>query len=526
MDFETLGVMIDCSRNAVPTVNTLKTMADLLAEMGYNRMELYIEDTYEIKGRPYFGHLRGRYSGSEIKEIDAYAAGRGIELMPCIQVLAHINQIFQWPEFDKVHDCSDILLIDEPETYALIGDMFKSLSENFSSRNVNIGCDEAFMVGLGKFLQKHGYQNRFEIVNRHIAKVLEIAGKYGFRCSMWSDMYFRLAFNGVYRSSEPRDFPAEIAALAPKNVTLVYWDYDYTGVEHYRNMFASHKKFANDVAFAGGAWKWRGFAPANRFSMKCADAAVRAARENGIKTMTVTAWGDNGGEASLFSVLPSLYYFARLCKGQSVAPEELERGFKKLTGAGFNDFLDIEEIDNYPWNNAERNPPASKYFLYNDCFLGIQDSLIEGGEGAHYRAVAEKIKNKTYGKFSFIFDTMRMLAEALELKADLGVRTRELYKDGDREGLKKLAEDYKETEKRVRAFHARFEAQWLKENKPFGFEVQDMRLGGLILRIDSCRRRLLDYCEGKIDEIPELGEEVLKAPGRIEHLRIVSAGIV
>ena len=88
MEFEKIGLMLDCSRNAVPRIETLKALIDLLAKMGYNRLELYTEDTYEIKGRPYFGYLRGRYSGAEIKEIDAYAAAKGIELTPCIQVLA------------------------------------------------------------------------------------------------------------------------------------------------------------------------------------------------------------------------------------------------------------------------------------------------------------------------------------------------------------------------------------------------------------------------------------------------------
>ena len=36
------------------------------------------------------------------------------------------------------------------------------------------------------------------------------------------------------------------------------------------------------------------------------------------------------------------------------------------------------------------------------------------------------------------------------------------------------------------------------------------RLGGLLRRTDSCRRRLLDYTSGKIDEIPELAFELLE----------------
>lgn len=510
MEFEKIGLMLDCSRNAVPRIETLKALIDLLAKMGYNRLELYTEDTYEIKGRPYFGYLRGRYSGAEIKEIDAYAAAKGIELTPCIQVLAHLSQIFRWPDFKEVHDCTDILLVDEPATYALIEDMFRSVAENFTSRNINIGCDEAHMVGLGQYLDKHGYQNRFEIMSRHIGRVLEIADKYGFRCSMWSDMYFRLASgNGEYYTDKP--IPPEVLERVPKNVSLIYWDYYHTNPDVYRKMFAEHKRFGNDIEFAGGVWKWTGFSPKNVGSIQRLEPAVAAAREYETKNIMVTMWGDDGAEASVFSGLPALYYFARLCRGESVDPAELEKGFRRITGVGFEAFLDIEAIGAFPNSSHIANP--DKFLLYNDCFAGIFDGMIKGNEAEHYRKVSARLVKGRYGKFAYIFRTIRALAEVLQLKADLGVRTRALYRKGDKAGLKKLTDEYGSLIKRLKTFCKLFEEQWMRENKPFGFEVQDMRLGGLIRRIENCRRRLSGYCAGKIVDIPELEEEILAPYG-------------
>ena len=102
------------------------------------------------------------------------------------------------PRFADITDINDILLIDEPKTYEFIERIFASIAKNFISRNVHIGMDEAYLVGLGKYLDKHGYCNRFELLNRHLAKVSEIARKYGFKVQMWSDMFFRLAFGGKY----------------------------------------------------------------------------------------------------------------------------------------------------------------------------------------------------------------------------------------------------------------------------------------------------------------------------------------
>ena len=86
-----LGVMLDCSRGAVYTVEALKKYIDVLAKMGYNSLQLYTEDTYEIKEEPYFGYMRGRYSADELRQLDSYAASKGIELIPCIQTLAHLS---------------------------------------------------------------------------------------------------------------------------------------------------------------------------------------------------------------------------------------------------------------------------------------------------------------------------------------------------------------------------------------------------------------------------------------------------
>jgi len=59
--FDTFGVMIDMSRNAVMSMEGLKSFLLLLKKMGYNCVLLYTEDTYEVDGEPFFGYMRGRY---------------------------------------------------------------------------------------------------------------------------------------------------------------------------------------------------------------------------------------------------------------------------------------------------------------------------------------------------------------------------------------------------------------------------------------------------------------------------------
>ena len=157
-----LCVMTDCSKNGVMKPDAVKEFASMIKEMGYNALMLYTEDTYEIESQPYFGHLRGRYSKNELKDIDGFCREIGIELIPCIQTLAHLQKIFNWQfTYRDVNDRDDILLVGEEKTYELIEEMIKTVSECFSSRKIHIGMDEAYDVGNGEYLRRHGQREHF-----------------------------------------------------------------------------------------------------------------------------------------------------------------------------------------------------------------------------------------------------------------------------------------------------------------------------------------------------------------------------
>ena len=135
--YERLGVMIDMSRNAVMNVKALKEYLVLLKKMGYNSVMLYTEDTYEVEGEPFFGYMRGRYSVAEMQELDEFANNLGVELIPCIQTLAHLNQALRWGTIPV--DCNDIMLVDDDRVYDLIDRMFKTLKKCFKSPYIHIG---------------------------------------------------------------------------------------------------------------------------------------------------------------------------------------------------------------------------------------------------------------------------------------------------------------------------------------------------------------------------------------------------
>lgn len=517
-----LGVLVDCSRNGVPTVDTVKKYAQIIKKMGYNTLMLYTEDTYEIDNQPYFGHLRGRYSKEELKSIDRFCREIGIELVPCIQTLAHLENMFKWvSEYSDVNDCDNILLAGDEKTYLLIEDMISSLSQCFTSRKIHIGMDEAHRMGTGKYQQIHGIEDRFDIFNKHLHRVCNIAGKYGFEPMMWSDMFYRLAMNTEGGCTEVDFDKIFKKAALPQNISLVYWNYYSTDYNRYADCIKINKKFGRKVYFAGGAWTWKGFAPDNAFSIKATEAAFKACNDCGVDGMFVTEWGDDGAECSVFAALPSLMYAAEVANGNTDM-ESIKSKFKVITGCNFESFMLLDKLDGGVPNRE--NSPA-KYLLYNDLFMGIRDCRCTKGMGLHYKKLAEEIHNiENKGAFYEMFDSYEKLALVLEVKAELGIKTREAYLQRDIPALEKIVAEYDTFIERLKNFHEAYEKRWFKENKPHGFDVQDIRLGGLLQRALSCKKRLLQIINGEISQIPELDEPVLNEINGPDHWnKIVTA---
>ena len=104
--------------------------------------------------------------------------------------------MLRWKEYDKIRDIDNILLADEEATYDFIREMFRQMAGNLKSRRIafltSVCKCEAHMLGLGSHLDRHGFENRMDIMLRHYRRVIEIEQSFGYRPMMWSDMFFRL----------------------------------------------------------------------------------------------------------------------------------------------------------------------------------------------------------------------------------------------------------------------------------------------------------------------------------------------
>jgi hexosaminidase len=525
--FDTIGPMFDLSRNGVLTVDSLKKMLNKMALMGLNTVMLYMEDTYEIDGEPYFGYMRGRYSKEELKEIDDYADQFGIEAFPSIQTLAHLEEFLKWEPVSHYRDTKGALLVGESLTDQLVDRMIEAASTPFRSRKIHIGMDEAEELGRGKYLDRNGYKNRFEIMTGHLEQVLESARRRGLKPMMWSDMFLKLASgNGSEYYDEDTNIPEDMARSIPKDVDMVYWDYVHTEQEDYEKLIAKHRPLGCNLVFAGAVWIFNTFGVNYGLSLKASDTALQICKREGIREVYATMWGDDGMEGNPFAALLGLQLYAEHAYLEDQPePGYLAERVKFCTGIDADAFLRLKYLDETPGsepdNRKQSNP--SKFLLYQDVLLGLFDKQIEGLEmSRHYAKLEQDILSRRDkdAELDYVFEVPQKLCGVLKRKSEVGIELKRAYDARDTEALRRAATDeLPAITAAVRELREAHRSQWLRMFKPFGWEVLDIRYGGLVSRLDTAAVRLLDYVEGRIDRIEELEQQrlVYSSVNRFNH---------
>ena len=526
--FETSGAMIDVSRNAVLTVDGIKMLLRKMAVMGLNMAMVYTEDTYEVPEVPYFGYMRGKYSEQEIRECDEYAYQLGIEMIPCIQTLAHMKEALKWGYANEIKDTDDILLVGEPKTYEFLKKLIEAAVRPYRTKRIHIGMDEALQLGRGRYMEKNGFHNRFEIMNKHLQEVVSITEEFGLKPMIWSDMYFRLAsMNGNYYDFD--ETLLEQVKQSIPNVQMVYWDYYHAEEEFYEGMLNIHKQIVPDPLFAGGIWTWNGISPNYARAFRNSESALNACRKTGIKEVFTTMWGDNGAETPIQTALPGLQLFAEHTYHQEVSREHLEERFYYCTGYQLNDFFLLNQMDEIPGvmkdNLYSSNP--SKFLLWQDVLMGLFDENIKGLPIAyHYKGLVEKLKaakERNLGAEN-LFRFYEQLAKVLSEKAELGIELKLAYDNSDKTGVKVCIEKVEVLRVEIDALRKTHRDVWFTVNKPFGWEVLDMRYGGLLTRMETAQHRLNQWQDGTISTLAELEEVRLRYDGPEQFPENVTLG--
>lgn len=519
--FDKLGAMIDVSRNSVYNIKTMKKFIAQLAFMGYTECFLYMEDTYELPGYEYFGYRRGRYSVDEQIELDNYAYNLGIELIPCIQTLAHLKTAIRWQYMQPMKDTIDNLMVGESSTNKLVEDMIAHFSRTFKSRRIHLGMDEAVGLGTGRYRLYKGYKDHKEIIKEHLSTVCKLCDKYGLKPMIWDDMLFRddTPLMNYYGDSAP--ITKEKAKDLPNNLTYVYWDYYHNTKEEYDRQIK--RRGCLDTVFAGGVWKWGSFTPNFTKSFKDSICAIQACCENNVNEIIVTLWGDDGDEAPLACVLPGMVLFGLMRFAPSVE-QDTNAMCLLLSSTDLQTYKAMEYLDLIPQMNGENleGLVPHKLLLYGDIaselFMGsLTDDVNELLN--HYRKLIPLYENMAKNtKDSHIKNIMIMykcLASAIFARCDVADHLHRMWETKELSEMMEVISKLETFAQEVKKLHEIFIVVWSNECKGQGLEIIDLRLGGIVSRCRSLCQRLKLYQKGQIDTLTELDEKELPYKGKL-----------
>jgi len=308
-DHERRGFMLDVSRDRIPTLASLRTLVDLLAACGYNELQLYVEHTLAYPGHEAVWGALDALSADEIHELDGRCRERGIELVanqncfghlagwlrtPGYRELAETHDTFRFLDFEKQGPFS--LCPIDPRSLALVKEWLAFIARTFTSRRVNIGCDETFDVGQGRSREIVARDGRAAVYTRFVADVARAALDLGLEPHFWAD---------IALSDE------EAFARLPEELVPIAWGYEPDSP--FERWCTTLARLGRGYVVAPGTSCWRTFA--GRTSERRANlaAASAAAHEHGADGLLVTAWGDIGHRQTWPITLRALADGAEAC---------------------------------------------------------------------------------------------------------------------------------------------------------------------------------------------------------------------
>lgn len=534
--FESCGLQLDLSQtNEVLYLHQMHELICRLALMGYNLLVLYMEDTFEIPEEPYFGYMRSRYSEKELRTIGEMGARFGIEVAPMVEGLAHLTNVLRWPPYANMQENPNTVLVGEPRTYEYLNHVLDAATKPFQTKRIFIALDEAFELGRGESLNRTGvYRPSFDLMRDHMDQLVPMCEERGLEFVTYGDM-FMLAnnptgsfFERLYATDKP--LAQEIIEAADFPVNYCMWDYSHLDQTTYEKLFARYREFGKCDYFLSGIWNWLGFGVDYDKTFATVVPGLRAAKKCSIKHALVSTWGNDSGSENFWSdLLLGLQLFAEYCYGDEPDNAELRDRFMACTGCVMEDFLNLSYVDHLYNEEAKTGPDYTNFsrsLLWQDILFGRYDYHIHDDSlTGHFAKVAEALeqassRNGSYGKY---LETRALCARVMEIKATMGYRISEAYKRGDMPALKAIVEhELPELSRRVKKLHARHRELWYSVYKPLGWEVEDLRYGALLGRIETVAFRLKQYLCGEISELTEITATRLSVTGSEKMPRATS----
>lgn len=307
--FKYRGYYHDVTRGKVPTLETLKELADRLAFYKINQLQLYIEHTFAFKNLSEAWMGKDPLTAEEILELDVYCKKINIELVPSIATFGHLYEVLSTKSYQHLcelgasyseayswhkRQAHHTLDVSNENSIKLVEEILSEFVPLFSSDKFNICCDETFDLGKGKNLNLSDEVGTGRLYLDFLKKVINAAKRYDKTVMFWSDIILK--------------YPEYLKEI-PEDVIFLNWAYHAGVVENDTKAIA---EAGGKQYVCPGVGGWNMLMNALDNSFENIRKMVSFGKKYNALGVLNTDWGDYG-HVNLFSnSMPGMIYGAAL----------------------------------------------------------------------------------------------------------------------------------------------------------------------------------------------------------------------
>lgn len=308
-DIAVRGVLLDISRDRVPTMEKLQALLRMWASLKFNQVQLYMEAAFAYQGEQAAWHGRSPITSAELAQIKRWCDELGLELVANQATFGHMENWLDKPEYQHLAEnlggCYDsagnfrnhsfCLSAVNPEAKTFVARLLDELLPHFSSPWVNVNCDETFDLGVGDSANACAERGKGRVYLDYVLAINAMLAERGKRMMLWGDILLH--------------YPDLVPEL-PSDAIALNWGYEaghdwqgssgllqQSGVEHY--------VVAGTATFAALTGRWQN-AKTN------IEEAIDAVHQYAASGFYISEWGDFGHAQPWVAGFPGYLYAACL----------------------------------------------------------------------------------------------------------------------------------------------------------------------------------------------------------------------
>ena len=289
-DFPSRGVMLDISRDKVPTMETLYHLVDLLAEWKINQFQLYTEHTFRYMAHPIAWGNADPMTGEQIMALDAYCRERFIELVPNQNSFGHMERWLKHAKYkvmaEAPNGCDTVwghfdypfsLAPTDKRSLPFVAGLFEELLPHFTSRAFNVGLDETVDLGCGRSKKICEEKGTGRVYLDFLLQIYDLVKQHGRTMQFWGDII-------VKHPELIHELPSDIIALE--------WGYE---ADHpFKERGEKFRESGIEFYVCPGTSSWNTLSGRTENAIGNIVGAAKNGLELGATGVLNTDWGDNG----------------------------------------------------------------------------------------------------------------------------------------------------------------------------------------------------------------------------------------